>query len=237
MEENKQLILANKLLAALRTKSQWMNGEIYSIYYHLCEIMGEVELQSTLEWVYEEWLKCAPDRDKYEAAMVEYRSALRQWNADQDDKVSKPKKPELEGQWWFTAFHKSMRQTDFYGNQGDYLRVWGENLLNTPELLKEWEEMQTWYGQLFDKFHVEDRKLSEVRTLIHKEDPAKYKRYWQLRDMKNNKEQESISGHLDCIFWQTISMDRKSDLFNVMMEVFQEYQDEQPKKKTRKKAK
>ena len=125
---------------------------------------------------------------------------------------------------WFYDFHKSMRQTDFF--QSCFVRF-EMSLLN--------DEEKTEYESL--------SKLLGVRGfLVPSEDEAnennlgeEYKRWRILKRKHQNREEESISGHLDMIFWNLIHMDSDNEIkkfiskFFKHLEVDEEFEAEENK--------
>jgi hypothetical protein len=110
---------------------------------------------------------------------------------------------------WFYDFHKSMRQTDFF--QSCFVRF-DKSLLSGEE--------KTEYESL--------SKLLGVRGfLVPSEDEAnknnlgeEYKRWRILKRKHQNREEESISGHLDMIFWNFLHLDADNDLKKIILEFF-----------------
>lgn len=162
--------LAETLLSVLLNA----NTELAYCYFHLFSIFSHDSLNSTLTWVYDEYME---EKDK---------------PADE--------------QWWFTSFHKSMRQTDFF--EDTYTTYF------TPLPDKELEE--------FDSLMKEYKAVSmEEFEQWKKDNPEKMKRLRELKGKQTHKER--ISGHLDMILWNLIYVDADNYIYKTLINVFNEY--------------
>jgi len=196
--EDKKSTLGSLLLEELKKTRE----ELGNIYYHLFAIKGEKDLSEVLEVYY----------------------ALSKENPEN----------------WFASFHKSMRQTDFF--QDCTVSISNPTITDEERI-----ELQT----LSADYHKTDKHLSQfenglLEALPTPDDPTYKERYnsyvdtyrlkfreffpqekinrrRELIKKLRNKEEHSISGHLDSILWLTIANDQNGLLYLTIDHVFSEY--------------
>lgn len=118
---------------------------------------------------------------------------------------------------FFRVFHKSMRQCDFFGD--DYMVVENRPLTEDEyerrkELIKERKEMRKNFG---GETIEEQDKIYDVPEYI-----KSGKELGRLNLKQNRKHiVDSIGGHLDSIFYQTITSDNKGSLYEYMTSFFE----------------
>lgn len=154
---------------------------INRVYYHLFTIVSTEILNRELDYLYN------------------------LWNGD-DEYFG-----EYGKEQWFTVFHKSIRQTDFFQDCTTEKRM---SLLSKDEYSK--------YKNLKHNLLNETIPKRDKNDEITKE----YAEYLGLLN-KHKREiyEESISGNLDMILYQTINCDNKEYLYNIMTNVFEDYKD------------
>lgn len=112
---------------------------------------------------------------------------------------------------WFTVFHKSIRQSDFF----DGITVEREKALLTPEELKEYRYLRHKY--------IENPKLKRGENELFTDEYRHYLDLWQLK--RREKLEESASGHMDSILWNAIHLDKNGLLFNSFEAMFDDFDD------------
>lgn len=121
---------------------------------------------------------------------------------------------------WFYYFHKSMRQTDFFGN--DVLSYRIVNML-TDEQKARREELLKIREKQYKKFKKKNKdenyeKYKEFRKLP--ECVEVLTELQKLNEIMNTKEETRISGHLDMILWNTIHVDKNNELQSILERTF-----------------
>lgn len=121
---------------------------------------------------------------------------------------------------WFYLFHKSIRQSDFFGN--DVLSYRIVNMLTDEQKTRREELLKIW-----------DNQYKEFKKKNEDEDYAKYKEFRKLPEcvevstelqklngIMKTKEETRISGHLDMILWNTIHLDKDNELQTILETTF-----------------
>jgi len=125
-------------------------------------------------------------------------------------------------QYWFYNFHKSMRQGDFFQ---DCTRTTRVSLL-TPEEKAEMIKLAEDINAEWKQVNVEQRKANPnmlASDYFKATYPEKYKRHRELVVGNQNKETDSINGHLDMILWNLIHVDKKDYLRLCLLRTFKQY--------------
>lgn len=170
--------LAEAFLYLLKEDTSTRNGEIAIIYFQLFSILSLKTLNNLLK---------------------DYKRIY----LGKDDYFKETGRTE-----WFTIFHKSIRQTDFYDRcyREDQIDVFNKN-----------ERQEYRYLQHKVRQQGYDKTDKEGKRLFNDE----YRRYLDLYDMKKGEDrQTSISGKLDSILWNVIHLDKKDYLYNLMKDFF-----------------
>lgn len=134
------------------------------------------------------------------------------------------------GSSWFEEFHKMFRQTDVFVDVNVRKHV---NLLELPEnkhLLDEFEKIRSVLKPEEEKWtdgnDPRKEKYSSFTSMMRGEYPDQWKRFCELRGMKNTHfENESVCGELDMVFWHTIYNDNEGILFQCMKHAFKKYKE------------
>jgi hypothetical protein len=122
-------------------------------------------------------------------------------------------------QEWFYDFHKSIRQTDFFGDTFVY---WEENMLDEEgedELSILLGVLPTHGGKGTIWEGVVDTKEAVKMGL-----DAELARYRHLRSMQKKQNRRNVSAHLDMTLWNVIHMDNN----NVLQNLFEKFLKFQP---------
>lgn len=150
------------------------------VYYHLFSILDPKELEITLAYLKDVW----SGKDK---------------NYGEEGK-----------EYWFTLFHKMIRQTDFF--QGVYKRI-------ELELMTKQEISEFWF--LNDKVTKKGYdKSGDGNHLFNDE----YRRYLELSRKKRSQIHEqalALGGHLDMMLWNLIHADTENVLQNMFIKFFE----------------
>jgi hypothetical protein len=120
---------------------------------------------------------------------------------------------------WFFSFHKSMRQTDFFG---DIYVAYRENQQTEEDLqkLKELREiLPTYKGKIWEGIIIRE----EARSLGL---DAEIKEYDHLRKKSKIEKRRSVSGNLDMVIWNLVHLD-KENILQKLIERFFKQLDEQ----------
>lgn len=178
VKEPKKYPLADALLKLLKDKSSNLeDGGLYSIYLHIFKMLLFEELEDVLS-IY---------KDIYKG---------------KDEFFKKDGKTQ-----WFVAFHKSIRQCDFFR---DSYRKGNIDILTSAEK-KEFNYLisivqQSGYN-----------KEGQAGQLFNDQ----YRRYLQLHERKRAEKRDvSIGGHLDMILYNTIDFDKTGVLRKALISVF-----------------
>lgn len=118
-----------------------------------------------------------------------------------------------DGDWWFTSFHKTLRQTDFFN--GFYKDV--EIPLITREENKKIKSFRTKLTiKIGDGFKKDDIVRDKGGKFTDE-----YKEILRLSELKKHQtRKEPISGHLDMLLWELIHLDSKGVLYDIMKTMF-----------------
>jgi len=140
--------------------------------------------------------------------------------------------------FWFTIWHKSVRQVDYFYNIHGYRIV--NNL--TEEQKNELKELEDEMKKLKSKVIIRPNKNGEN----YKEHESSYKtlslydmeeykvllkKIQKLIAVKNAKEDISLGGKMDSILWNMIQVDAKGHLYEAFIRTFNELDLEEKLKK------
>lgn len=125
---------------------------------------------------------------------------------------------------WFYSFHKSIRQSDFYGNTNTAYNMCYPNPFITEE-----EKLER--KKLLEFKHQKRLELGSdyITNTFNKEYSEYAKRIGELNEKFSNKKIVSIEGHLDVILHAMISSDNNF-LKNKLENCFEDYKHYQSKK-------
>jgi len=120
---------------------------------------------------------------------------------------------------WFTAFHKSIRQADYFYDC--YKKA--EYKLLSKEEESEFRFLRSQYSM---------KKLDKHSKTEGKMFTDQYRRYLDLREKQRRETIEvNIGGELDSTLWHMVHVDRDSVLFNALEDSFYFYSKTQKPKK------
>lgn len=135
-----------------------------------------------------------------------------------DDLLNFLKDDVKNNEHWLHDFHKSMRQTDFFDS---CFHRYKKSFLSESEK----EE----YARLKKLLGARDIFIPSEEIAIANNLGEEYKMWKYLRSLDNKREEESITGHLDMIFWNLLHLDRENKIekfiskFFKMLEVEEEF--------------
>lgn len=121
---------------------------------------------------------------------------------------------------WFYQFHKSIRQCDFFGNNLRSYRVVDKL---TEEQSKRREELRKIWNKQYKLFLTEHPDEDWDAYKEFKRLPGNQSILNELKELNSisgTKEEVSINGHLDMIFWNTIHLDRANELKKILERTF-----------------
>ena len=116
---------------------------------------------------------------------------------------------------WLHDFHKSMRQTDFFDSCFHRYR---KSFLSKSEK-EEYERLKKLLG-------ARDIFIPSEESAIANNLGEEYKMWKYLRNLDNKREEESITGHLDMIFWNLLHLDRENKIGKFIVRFFKEVEEE-----------
>lgn len=110
--------------------------------------------------------------------------------------------------YWFTGFHKSIRQIDFFHN---IYKKSEPSELSTKEL----SEYNYLYFRVIKEGYVKEAPKGSGQLFTDE-----YKRYLELSTKKRERKiEKNVGGHLDSILWHTIHCDKANVLFNILKRI------------------
>ena len=158
---------------------------------------------------------CEKGAEDFDEILLQYYN---QWDSGDEGK-----------EWFFHSFHKSIRQNDFFQNAyavkpNGYLSV--EDTKRRNEILEFFSEERNRRGiegiEDDDQMWWENRKMNKEFKNLRQE-------LYELNSKLHSTQQQPISGLLDVLLHDLISMD-KNILFDTLVEVFEDYKINNKKK-------
>ncbi len=142
---------------------------------------------------------------------------------------------------WFSGFHKSIRQTDFFG---DICYALYDDPQLSKEETKELEQLNSTFNEGFERLGNLNRvMLNDLPKQTHPKYLQKYGEYFakysimydelvpksvrgrrhELRTKLSNLKKVSINGKLDSVLWNVISIDHNNILYDHLIDAFEDY--------------
>jgi len=112
---------------------------------------------------------------------------------------------------WFFAFHKSIRQTDFFQNCFTEIKT---STLTEDEYV-EYGDLKAKISNAWKALTKEQRMETTVYSWAAENLPTEWK--------DNQVDRESINGNLDSVLWNLIHVDTKGVLSSVLEKVFKQH--------------
>lgn len=172
------------------------DSHILGVYHSLFRILTEKMLFEHLHPYYEYW-------------SGDYRGDDAQWYKDN----------------WFFAFHKSIRQCDYFNDC--YFSY--DNPDFTEDERKEVKTLWDQYHKIVILIPEDDaldasENVAKWRGAWREQLPVEYDRYQELIKKRHIKIKEDISGNLDSALWNLIHVDVNNELYGAMKFAFMLYQ-------------
>jgi hypothetical protein len=172
------------------------HNAILAVYHSLFSILTEKMLFESLLPYYEYW-------------SGDYRGDDSQWYKEN----------------WFQAFHKSIRQCDFFND----CSVSYKNPEFTEDERLEVKALWDQYQKIVKTIPEDDaltatENVAKWRAAWKEQLPVEYDRYQELIKKGNIKIKEDISGYLDSALWNLIHLDINNELYGAMKFAFMLYQ-------------